>query len=77
MLRVGDLEKSIQYYTEALGMRVIRRSENKGQKYSLAFLGYGEEDDNVLIELTYNYGKGSDAYTKGDAYAQIAISTQV
>ena len=77
MLRVGDLNKSIQYYTEALGMRVIRKSENESQKYTLAFLGYGEEDENVLIELTYNWGKGTDDYTKGDAYAQIALSTEV
>lgn len=77
MLRVGDLDKSIQYYTEALGMKVIRKSENESQKYTLAFLGYGEEEDNVLIELTYNWGKGSEAYTKGDAYAQIALSTEV
>ena len=77
MLRVGDLNKSIQYYTEALGMRVIRKSENESQKYTLAFLGYGEEDETVLIELTYNWGKGTDDYTKGDAYAQIALSTEV
>ena len=77
MLRVGDLDKSIQYYTEALGMKVIRKSENESQKYTLAFLGYGEEEDNVLIELTYNWGKGSEAYTKGNAYAQIALSTEV
>ncbi len=52
MLRVGDLDKSIQYYTEALGMRVLRRKDNESQKYTLAFLGYGDDDDNVAIELT-------------------------
>ena len=52
MLRVGDLDKSIQYYTEALGMKVLRRKDVESQKYTLAFLGYGEDDDNVAIELT-------------------------
>ena len=52
MLRVGDLDKSIQYYTEALGMKLLRRKDVESQKYTLAFLGYGEEDDNVAIELT-------------------------
>ena len=52
MLRVGDLDKSIQYYTEALGMKVLRRKDVESQKYTLAFLGYGEEEDNVAIELT-------------------------
>ena len=52
MLRVGDLDKSIQYYTEALGMKVIRRKDVESQKYTLAFLGYGDEDNNVAIELT-------------------------
>ena len=59
MLRVGDLDKSIQYYTEALGMRLIRRKDNESQKYTLAFLGYGDEDDNVAIELTCAGGIGA------------------
>ena len=57
--------------------QVIRKSDNDSQKYTLAFLGYGPEDDNVAIELTYNWGKGSDSYTRGDGYAQIALSTEV
>ncbi len=60
MLRVGDLDKSIQYYTEALGMKVLRRKDNESQKYTLAFLGYGGDDDNVAIELTCGSG-GRDA----------------
>ena len=61
MLRVGDLDKSIQYYTEALGMRVLRRKDNESQKYTLAFLGYGDDDDNVAIELTCATGSGTSS----------------
>lgn len=55
MLRVTDLDASIQYYTEALGMRLLRKSDNESQKYSLAFMGYADEKDSCVIELTYNW----------------------
>lgn len=74
MLRVGDLEKSIKYYTEVLGMTVLRQRENPDYKYTLAFLGYGPEDEHPVMELTYNWGQSQ--YTKGDGYAQVAISTE-
>lgn len=74
MLRVGDLDRSIKYYTEVLGMRLLRTRDNPEYKYTLAFLGYGPEESSTVFELTYNYGK--DSYTKGNAYAQVAISTQ-
>ena len=55
MLRVTDLDRSIQYYTEALGMRLLRKSDNESQKYSLAFMGYADEKASCVIELTYNW----------------------
>ena len=73
MLRVTDLDASIKYYTEALGMQLLRKSDNEQYKYTLAFVGYGPEQDNLVIELTHNWGDNS--YTKGDAYAQVAIQT--
>lgn len=73
MLRVGDLDRSIKFYTEVMGMQLIRTRDNPENKYTLAFLGYGPEESNTVFELTYNYGK--DSYSKGDAYAQVAIST--
>jgi len=76
MLRVGDLDKSIKFYTEALGMKLLRTRENPEYKYTLAFLGYGDEQSSTVFELTYNWGKDSSNYGKGDAYAQVAISTK-
>lgn len=73
MLRVSDLQKSIDYYTKVLGMKLLRTRDNPEYKYTLAFLGYGPEEDNCVLELTYNYGKMD--YAKGNAYAQVAIST--
>jgi lactoylglutathione lyase len=55
MLRVTNLERSIQYYTEALGMQLLRTRENPEYKYTLAFLGYGPEEENCVFELTYNW----------------------
>jgi lactoylglutathione lyase len=55
MLRVTDLDKSIKYYTEALGMQLIKKKDNPDYKYTLAFLGYGPEEENVVFELTYNW----------------------
>ena len=71
MLRVGDLERSIKFYTEVLGMRVLRRSENPEYKYSLAFVGYDDEDKTAVIELTYNWGVSQ--YDLGSAFGHIAI----
>ncbi|MDA3978174.1 lactoylglutathione lyase [Gallibacterium sp. AGMB14963] len=71
MLRVGDLERSIKFYTEILGMRVLRRSENHEYKYSLAFVGYDDEDKTAVIELTYNWGVTE--YDLGSAFGHIAI----
>lgn len=76
MLRVLDLDKSIKFYTEALGCKLLRKRENPEQKYTLAFLAYGEEDDVPVFELTYNWGR-TEPYSKGDrpGYAQVAVST--
>ncbi|MFC0308133.1 lactoylglutathione lyase [Gallibacterium trehalosifermentans] len=71
MLRVGDLERSIKFYTEILGMRVLRRSENPEYKYSLAFVGYDDEDKTAVIELTYNWGVSE--YDLGSAFGHLAI----
>jgi lactoylglutathione lyase len=71
MLRVGDLQRSIRFYTEVMGMRVLRTTDRPQQQYSLAFLGYGEETEQTVIELTYNYGV--DRYELGTGYGHIAI----
>jgi lactoylglutathione lyase len=71
MLRVGDLDRSITFYTEIMGMTLLRRSENPTQNYSLAFLGYGSNPEHAEIELTYNHGVSS--YDLGTAYGHIAI----
>lgn len=74
MLRVGDLERSIKFYTEVLGMRLLRRSENAQYKYTLAFLGYADESESAVIELTYNWGV--DKYELGTAYGHIALGVE-
>lgn len=56
MLRVGDLQRSIDFYTRVLGMKLLRKSENSEYKYTTAFVGYGDEKDEAVIELTYNWG---------------------
>lgn len=71
MLRVGDLQRSIDFYTRNLGMSLLRSTERPEQKYSLAFVGYGPEADNAVLELTYNHGV--DRYDLGSAYGHIAI----
>lgn len=71
MLRVGDLQRSIKFYQEVLGMRLLRTSENPEYKYSLAFLGYDDEDKSAVLELTYNWGV--ESYELGTAYGHIAI----
>jgi lactoylglutathione lyase len=74
MLRVGDLQRSIDFYTKVLGMKLLRTSENPEYKYSLAFLGYGSNPDHAELELTYNWGV--DKYDMGSAYGHIAISAE-
>jgi lactoylglutathione lyase len=72
MLRVGDLDRSVKFYTEVLGMRLLRTTDRPDQKYSLAFVGYDEEDRTAVLELTYNYGV--EKYEMGTAYGHIAIA---
>ena len=71
MLRTGDLDRSIAFYTQILGMRLLRQQDYPDGKFTLAFLGYGEESDNTVIELTYNWGV--DSYELGSGYGHIAI----
>jgi lactoylglutathione lyase len=71
MLRVGDLQRSIQFYTQVLGMKLLRTTERPEQKYDLAFLGYGSNPEHAEIELTYNYGV--DRYELGNAFGHLAI----
>ncbi|KAG6416333.1 hypothetical protein SASPL_123761 [Salvia splendens] len=73
MLRVGDLDRAIEFYEKAYGMELLRKRDNPEYKYTIAMLGYGPEDKNAVMELTYNYGVTE--YDKGNAYAQIAIGT--
>jgi len=74
MLRVGDLERSLRFYTEVLGMRLLRRKDYPEGKFTLAFVGYGEEADTSVLELTYNWGV--DKYELGNAYGHIAIGVE-
>lgn len=71
MLRVSDLQRSIDFYTKTLGMRLLRTSENTEYRYTLAFVGYTEESEGAVIELTYNWGV--DSYDLGSAYGHIAL----
>ena len=71
MLRVGDLQRSIDFYTHVLGMRLLRTSDNPQYQYTLAFLGFGSNPEHAEIELTYNYGVNE--YEMGTAYGHIAL----
>ncbi len=71
MLRVGDLQRSIDFYTQVLGMRLLRQHDYPDGKFTLAFLGYGNESDEAVIELTYNWGV--DSYELGSGYGHIAL----
>jgi lactoylglutathione lyase len=71
MLRVGDLQRSIDFYTRVLGMKLLRTTERPEQKYSLAFVGYGSNPEQAEIELTYNYGTAQ--YEMGTAYGHVAL----
>lgn len=71
MIRVGDLDKSVEFYTKVMGMQVIRTSENPEYKYSIVFLGYADDPHGSLIELTYNWGVSE--YELGSAFGHIAL----
>lgn len=71
MLRVGDLQKSIDFYTNVLGMKLLRQKDYPKGEFTLAFLGYGSEEDHTVLELTYNWDVSS--YDLGDGYGHIAI----
>jgi len=72
MLRVGDLQRSIEFYTTMMGMTLLRTTDRPEQKYSLAFVGYGSNPEHAEIELTYNYGV--DQYELGTAFGHLAIA---
>ena len=72
MLRVGNLQRSIDFYTKVMGMQLLRSTDRSDQKYTLAFVGYGTEDQHAVLELTYNYGV--DRYDIGTGYGHIAIA---
>ncbi len=71
MLRVGDLQRSIDFYTQVLGMQLLRKTENPDYKYTLAFVGFGKNPDHAEIELTYNWGV--DSYEIGTAFGHLAL----
>ncbi len=71
MLRVGNLERSVKFYTEVLGMKLLRTTDRPEQKYSLAFVGYEGEDKSAVLELTYNYGV--EKYDLGAGFGHIAL----
>jgi lactoylglutathione lyase len=71
MLRVGNLERSIDFYTHVLGMQLLRTTQRPEQKYTLAFVGYGDESRGAVLELTYNHGV--DAYDIGGGFGHVAI----
>jgi lactoylglutathione lyase len=71
MLRVGNLQRSIDFYSKALGMHLLRTTDRPDQRYTLAFVGYGDERDHAVLELTYNYGV--DGYDLGTGFGHVAI----
>jgi lactoylglutathione lyase len=71
MLRVGDLQKSLHFYCDLLGMKLLRQKEYPSGEFTLAFVGYGDESDHTVLELTYNWGK--EQYNLGDTYGHVAI----
>lgn len=74
MLRVGNLQRSIDFYTQVLGMTLLRQSENTDYRYTLAFLGYGDEKDHTVLELTYNWD--TTEYDMGTAFGHLAIGVE-
>ena len=73
MIRVMDLDKSIDFYTRHLGMNLLRRTDFEGGRFTLAFVGYGDEDDTAVVELTHNWDQEA-AYEMGDAFGHLAIA---
>jgi lactoylglutathione lyase len=73
MIRVGDLDRSIAFYTQALGMELLRKKDYPGGEFTLAFVGYGSEDETAVIELTHNWGTSS--YDLGSGFGHIALET--
>ncbi len=71
MLRVGDLQRSVDFYTKLMGMKELRRRDVPDGKYTLVFVGYGDEDSGAVVELTYNYGV--DHYDQGTAFGHLAV----
>jgi lactoylglutathione lyase len=71
MLRVGNLDRSLQFYCDVLGMKLLRKKDYPGGEFTLAFVGYGDETDHTVLELTYNWGV--EAYDLGTAYGHIAL----
>ena len=71
MLRVGDLDRSVRFYTDVLGMKLLRTTDRPEQKYSLAFVGYDNEERSAVLELTYNYGV--DRYELGGGFGHVAL----
>ena len=71
MLRVGNLDESLKFYCDVLGMKLLRRKDYPGGEFTLAFVGYGDESDHTVLELTYNWG--TDKYDLGEGYGHIAI----
>jgi lactoylglutathione lyase len=71
MLRVGNLQRSVDFYTQVLGMKLLRTTDRPEQKYSLAFVGYDDEERTAVLELTYNYGV--ERYDLGTAFGHVAI----
>jgi lactoylglutathione lyase len=74
MLRVGDLQRSIDFYTQILGMKLLRQKDYPEGKFTLAFVGYGDEKDNSVLELTYNWD--TDSYDLGSGYGHIALEVE-
>ena len=74
MLRVGDLEKSVAFYTDVLGMQLLRRKDYPSGRFTLAFLGYGDEKEHTVLELTHNWD--TERYDLGDGYGHIALGVQ-
>ncbi len=71
MIRVGDLDRSIRFYTDVLGMKLLRKKDYPDGKFTLAFVGYGPETEHAVVELTYNWG--TDKYDLGNAFGHIAL----
>jgi lactoylglutathione lyase len=74
MIRVGDLQKSIDFYTRVLGMKLLRQKDYPDGKFTLAFVGYGEENNNTVIELTHNWD--TDSYDMGSGFGHLAIEVE-